>query len=286
MSDKPRILIVEDDLDLSEMLHTYFSLQEYEVLTAAWGRDALRISREQPLNLIMLDIRLPDITGYDVCRELRAQRRTQDVPILFLTEIRDRGDKLQGLELGVVDYITKPFDIQELRLRVRNAIQRAQQTAPVNPVTELPEVEVLDERLSRLIYSPSAWALLLLAVKGLGMLREIHGFVAADEVMRAVTLIVKNALREQGGEEDVVCHLDAESIVVLTTKDAVDGLCSRVETRVRQSLNHFYSRPDPDSTDGDLLTLQTGVVDHQSAKFEDIDAVKSLLIERAAGGKQ
>jgi DNA-binding response OmpR family regulator len=125
MSDKPQILIVEDDLDLAEMLNAYFRVQNYEVLTAAWGEEALKISREQTLQLIMLDIRLPDIDGYEICRQLRTQRRTQDVPIIFLTEKRDRVDKLQGLELGVVDYITKPFDIQELRLRVRNAISRA-----------------------------------------------------------------------------------------------------------------------------------------------------------------
>ena len=94
MSDKPRILIVEDDLDLSEMLDAYFRVQNYDVVTAAWGRDALKISRETDLNLIMLDIRLPDINGYEVCRQVRLQRKTQDVPIIFLTEKRDRIDKL------------------------------------------------------------------------------------------------------------------------------------------------------------------------------------------------
>src|SRR5262245_61778176 len=134
--DKSRILIVEDDLDLSEMLNAYFRVQNYDVLTAAWGADALRISQEELVDLIVLDIRLPDIDGYEICRQLRAQRQTHDTPIIFLTEKRDRVDKLQGLELGVVDYITKPFDIQELRLRVRNAIQRASRQTLMNPVTD------------------------------------------------------------------------------------------------------------------------------------------------------
>ena len=100
--DKPKILIVEDDLDLSEMLNAYFRVQNYEVMTAAWGKDAVQISSEHTIDLIVLDIRLPDIDGYEVCRQLRTQRRTQDTPIIFLTEKRDRVDKLQGLELGVV----------------------------------------------------------------------------------------------------------------------------------------------------------------------------------------
>ncbi|RPI93720.1 MAG: DNA-binding response regulator, partial [Chloroflexi bacterium] len=139
MTDKSHILIVEDDLDLSEMLNAYFRVQGYEVQTAAWGEDAVRLTLENPPDLVVLDIRLPDIDGYEVCRRIRTQRRTQTVPVIFLTEKRDRVDKLSGLELGVVDYITKPFDIQELRLRVRNAISRAIRPNVSNPVTDLPE---------------------------------------------------------------------------------------------------------------------------------------------------
>ncbi len=280
MSDKPRILIVEDDLDLSEMLDAYFRVQNYEVMTAAWGRDALKISREEDLSLIMLDIRLPDINGYEVCRQLRLQRKTQDVPIIFLTEKRDRVDKLQGLELGVVDYITKPFDIQELRLRVRNAINRARQAGMVNPVTELPEVQVLEERVNRLLYSDAAWSLMILSINGLGTLREMYGFVAADEMLRAVTLMVRNAMREFGNEEDVICHITPEELVIVTTADKIASIRSRIETRIRLSLTNFYRRPqEEDASDGDYLSLDTGVVDHESGKFDDFDAVKAALTE-------
>ncbi len=276
MTDKARILIVEDDLDLSDMLDAYFRVQNYEVRTAAWGRDALQISREEPLSLIMLDIRLPDINGYEVCRQLRSQRRTADTPIIFLTEKRDRVDRLQGLELGVVDYITKPFDIQELRLRVRNAINRAQQQTTLNPVTELPEVPVLDERLNMLLYSDQAWALLLVSIRGLDHLREVYGFVAADEMLRAVTLMVRNALREFGAEDDLIAHFDAEEVVIVTTPERVANIRERVETRIKQSLTHFY-RPQERDTQSDYLTLATGIVDHTAGTFDDIDALKDQL---------
>ena len=128
MTDNPKILIVEDDLDLSEMLSNYFRVKNYDVLTAAWGNEALEISRDHNLALVMLDIRLPDIDGYEVCRQMRQQRRTQSVPIIFLTEKRDRIDKLQGLELGVVDYITKPFGPQELLDSVERVINSKAQT--------------------------------------------------------------------------------------------------------------------------------------------------------------
>ena len=278
-SEKPRILIVEDNSDLSEMLDNFFRSQDYDVLTALWGRDALRISAEEALSLIMLDIRLPDIDGYEVCRQLRAQRRTQDVPIIFLTEKREQVDKLQGLQMGVVDYITKPFDLQELRLRVRNAINRATQLTTVNPVTELPEVAVLDERLNGLVYSEIPWALLLLSIGGLDQLREMYGFVAADEMLRAVTLMVRNTIREFGGEDDFIGHLGMEEIVILTTTDRLEGIRERLETRIRSSLTHFYRSKDLEaqSEETDFLCLNTGVIDYQTDQFNDAESVRQAL---------
>jgi len=123
---KARLLIVEDDFDISNMLRIYFSGQEYDVDIAPRGSDALEKTRQQLPHLIVLDIMLPDIDGYEVCRRLRTQPRTRHIPVIFLTQKDERSDKLQGLELGADDYITKPFDIEELKLRVQNAIARAE----------------------------------------------------------------------------------------------------------------------------------------------------------------
>ena len=123
--DMPIILIVEDDLDVADMLNAYFRIQGYEVLTVNFGADGLRAAETSRPDIIILDIRLPDIDGFEVAKQLRANRNTREVPILFLTEKRERKDRLHGLEIGGDDYITKPFDIQELRLRVRNSLSRA-----------------------------------------------------------------------------------------------------------------------------------------------------------------
>jgi DNA-binding response OmpR family regulator len=115
---KSKILIVEDDLDIAEMLNGYFRIQGYEVFTVNWGEDGIRATQTIQPDLIILDIRLPDIDGYEVARRVRSDRRTHETPIIFLTEKRERLDRLQGFEVGADDYITKPFDVQELRLRV------------------------------------------------------------------------------------------------------------------------------------------------------------------------
>jgi PleD family two-component response regulator len=280
--DKQRILIVEDDLDLAEMLDAYFRVQNYEVVTAAWGEEAIRISTEEVVNLIVLDIRLPDINGYEVVRQLRSQRRTQDVPIIFLTEKRDRVDKLQGLELGVVDYITKPFDIQELRLRVRNAITRAERAAMINPVTDLPELSQTEEKITGLLYSDLHWAVLYLAIAGLEQVRDVYGFVAADEVLRAVTLMVRNAVREYGSEEDYIGHLTPEGLAIITNAERVSSIRDRIENRIRPSLHHFYPPKARETSSADYLQLTSRIVDYTNGPFKELDEVKAKLLDEPA----
>jgi DNA-binding response OmpR family regulator len=223
------------------MLNAYFRVQGYEVDTAAWGEEAVRITTENPPDLVVLDIRLPDIDGYEVCRRLRMHRRTQDVPIIFLTEKRDRVDVVRA---GVGDYITKPFDIQELRLRVRNALRRASQASLVNPVTNLPEGPVVDEKLSALLLSDTPWSVLLITIMGLDSFREMYGFVASDDVLRAVSLMMNNAVREVGSETDFIGHLAPHDFIIITDDSHLGGLRERVEVRLKQSMAYFYPLKD------------------------------------------
>ncbi|NDJ76709.1 MAG: response regulator [Chloroflexi bacterium] len=283
MTDKSHILIVEDDLDLSEMLNAYFRVQGYEVQTAAWGEDAVRLTQEVRPDLVVLDIRLPDIDGYEVCRRLRTHRRTQDVPIIFLTEKRDRVDKLVGLELGVVDYITKPFDIQELRLRVRNALRRANQASLVNPVTNLPEGPVVDERLGKVILENDPWAMLLMTIMGLDNFREMYGFVASDDVLRAVSLMMNNAVREVGNETDFIGHLAPHDFIIITGSEHLAGIRERVELRLNQSMEYFYPLKDRDKAkqamEENRLKLVIGQIESSSGPFNDLDALKSAILK-------
>ncbi len=275
--DKPAILIVEDDADLAEMLGTFFH-GEYEILIAGLGSEALRLSGERDVALVLLDIHLPDIDGYDVCRQLRQQRRTQSVPIIFLTQKRERVDKLHGLELGVVDYITKPFDIQELRLRVRNAITRAERPGSINSVTDLPDADLTGERLTAALEGDQPWAALSVSIGGLAELRAAYGFLAADEVMRAITIMLRSAVHEQNADEDFLGHLKSETLALISTDGArLSALRDRLEKRIQPSLRHFYP-PSALEQERSTLTLETRLIDSSAGPFDDPAAVRHALL--------
>ncbi|MCB9437582.1 MAG: response regulator [Anaerolineales bacterium] len=289
MAEKPQILIVEDDLDLSEMLNAYFSVQGYEVITAAWGEDAVRLSQEKDPDLVVLDIRLPDIDGYEVCRRIRLNRRTQHTPIIFLTEKRDRVDKLQGLELGVVDYITKPFDIQELRLRVRNALNRAEMQYPVNPITGMQEEMLIEEELQRMLYDDTRadWCVLLVTIDGLEDFREAYGFVASDDVLRAVSLMLNNTVREVGTNNDLIGHLGPQDFVIITNQERITTIRERILARLQQSMEYFYPLRDRDKarqamSEKRLKLMLGSVASSDDPPFYDVETLKQRLYESSS----
>ncbi len=225
------------------MLRAYFEGQGYEVMTAAWGNDALQLCQEIVPDLIIQDIRLPDINGYEVARQLRRSVRTQQVPVIFLTEKRERADRIAGLKLGAVDYITKPFDMQELRLRVRNALRRASYESLVSPVTGLPGEKVVLERLERLV-GEDGWAVMQISIMGLDAFNEVYGFVAGDDVLRAVGLIISNVVEEAGTLDDFVGHTGVADFVLITVPVKVEELQEKIVTRLNRAISYFYPIKD------------------------------------------
>lgn len=276
---KPKILIIEDDLDIAEMLNAYFRVQGYEVFTVNWGEDGVRSSPTIHPDLVILDIRLPDIDGYEVARRLRADRRTQEVPIIFLTEKRERADRLQGLELGADDYITKPFDVQELRLRVRNALRRVGQGSLTNPVSGLPEGPLVDERLEE-VMQKGGWAVLLVSLENMDAFREAYGFVASDDVLRAVSLMIVNTMREVSNPDDFLGHLSATDFIMVVSPVNLPALFERLRSRLEQSLDYFYPIKDREQVArrNDRLAVKMAELSSIAGRFGDVNQLKSELL--------
>jgi PleD family two-component response regulator len=276
MAKQNKILVVEDDPDTAEMLSAYFEAQGYEVLAAAWGNDAIKLCQDTVPDLVIQDIRLPDIDGYEVVRELRKNLRTSKVPIIFLTEKKARNDRITGLKLGAVDYITKPFDMQELRLRVRNALRRASYASLVSPVTGLPGKEVANDRLNELL-SENGWAVLYVSIADMDPFNETYGFVAGDDVLRAVGLILSNVVDEIGTLEDFVGHLGSADFLLVTQEGKANDIRDKLSMRLERAFNYFY--PIKDIEAGQIaapMTAKVGITTASSGPFgSSVDIYKA-----------
>ena len=134
-SEAPRILLVDDEQSVQTLLTYPLRKEGYEVIAASTGREALARFQEGHFDLVVLDVMLPEVDGFDVCKQLRAK---SSVPIIMLTAKAEELDKVLGLELGADDYITKPFSMREFRSRVKAVLRRANVTrngdAPDEPL--------------------------------------------------------------------------------------------------------------------------------------------------------
>ena len=289
MAATPRILIVEDHVNTAEMLTSYFEAQGYEASAVGWGEDALAFIEEVTPDLVVLDIHLPDIDGYEVCRQLRARRRTEHVPVIFLTEKRQRGDKLAGLELGAADYITKPFDVQELRLRVRNVLSRSRLGPLSHPITGLPAASLVDERLHELL-SSSGWAALSVGLHGLNEFADTYGFVARDDVVRAVALMLNHVVNESDDPGAFVGHLDDTDFCVITTLKDVEHVQHALEVRLDEAMAFFYPRVDWEAKqanpDSDLphLAVTMGALRSSAVSLSNLADLKRAIVEAQHAG--
>jgi DNA-binding response OmpR family regulator len=138
-----KILVVDDEKKIVDILKAYLEKEGYAVITAYDGREALNSARRDLPDLIILDLMLPEVTGWDVCRELRKE---SDVPVIMLTARDDTTDKIIGLELGADDYVTKPFEPKEVVSRVRAILRRSEKKPAVNTTMQIGDITVDSEK--------------------------------------------------------------------------------------------------------------------------------------------
>jgi PleD family two-component response regulator len=287
---KGRILVVEDDFDISNMLRIYFTGQGFEVSVAPRGGEALELTRKSLPHLIVLDIMLPDMDGYAVCKELRTTTRTSHIPIIFLTQKDERSDKITGLELGADDYITKPFDIEELKLRVTNAIARQERDNSLDPRTGLPSGRLIEDQLRRIIRTQS-WALLDCRILHFDKFRDGYGFIAGDEVLRFTSLLMGEVVDEAGTPNDFIGHPGGDNFVIITTTTAAAKVRERLKARFAKEAPTHYSFMDREqgyilAKDNNgveakvpLMRLAVGLLSSEARQFSDIREITELAAE-------
>jgi DNA-binding response OmpR family regulator len=289
---KGRILVVEDDLDISKMLRLYFDSQGYEVLTVTRGNDALEMCRKKQPNVVVLDIMLPDMDGYDVCRELRGNLRTSHIPIIFLTQRDDRSDKIAGLELGADDYVTKPFDIEELKLRVQGAMRRAEATSLTDPTTALPSAKLIEDQIKRMV-TRDDWAMIYIVINHMDAFVEVQDIVARDDFLRFVAMNLNETVEAHGTPNDFIGHTSGNDFMIITVPAVVDAIKTEFSQRFDQRVSTFYdfitcergyvvyTDRDGNEQQAPLMDISIGVLAADDGPFSDIRMLAAEARRRA-----
>lgn len=281
MPDAGRILVVEDEIDLAKMLYTLFQELDYEILTTPYGEEALALCEEKMPELVILDINLPDINGYEVYRRLRDNPLTAHIAVIFLTVRSLQRDRLMGLELGAIDYVTKPFDNEELRLRVRNTMQRIQQKRSIDGVTGLPGGKLIKEQF-KLLLRRENWALLYVGIRNFGPFKETYGPEPAKMVLRTTASTLSEAVGELGTADDVIGRVGEDDFVVITVPPRAQALMDRIKKDFESAIKDLRSEVEREREQQDAippLELFIGLLTSEERAFTDIRELAEAMAQ-------
>jgi diguanylate cyclase (GGDEF)-like protein len=238
------ILVVDDDPDIARFVEVNLRSVGYDVLVAADGEEALNRAEEARPDLVLLDVMMPRVDGFEVAQRLRRNPRTANTSIIMLTAKALSSDKVLGLTSGADDYIIKPFDPIELLARVKTTLRRARDMRSLSPLTGLPGNIRIQDEIQRNIDEDIPFAVLYCDLDHFKAYNDHYGFVKGDRVIQATARILQEAVEEYARAEGFVGHVGGDDFVVVLPPDVADVAAARICERFDQEIEGFYDRED------------------------------------------
>jgi DNA-binding response OmpR family regulator len=239
-----QVLVIDDDADLVRFVRMSLAREGYEVASALEATSGLRLAVESPPDLILLDVLMPDLDGLELLGQLRANPATTSVPVVLLTARTQARDRVRGLELGADDYITKPFDIDELVARVGAVLRRSKAMRDLSPLTALPGNFRIAEELHRRVAAGRPMAVIHTDLDNFKAFNDHYGFMRGDAVIKFTANVLVAAAVETGDASCFVGHVGGDDFVAVMHPDAAEQFCKTVIDRFDDGILDFYDPPD------------------------------------------
>ena len=259
---RPRLLIVDDEISNIELIAGIFS--DYNVLFATNGERALEIAASENPDVILLDILMPDVDGYEVCRRLKLDKKTRPIPIIFISVLGDVASETLGLELGAIDYISKPFSPAIVKMRVNNQIElkrtreQLTQLSLTDALTKLANRRYFDKVLlqeyARHIRSGGNLSLILLDIDHFKKFNDSHGHICGDSCLQQVASVLGSMIRST----DFVARYGGEEFVCILPETKHEG-AKAIAEKIRTAIAGLKIAQDGIDI-ADQVTVSLGVV--------------------------
>jgi len=277
---KRKVLLIDDEVPLLEVIKTSLEIEGYEVVTEISGETGIVSAVVEQPDLIILDIMLPDIDGWDTCRLLRSDPRTQYIPIIMLTALGETHHIVKGFEVGADDYLAKPFESTELFARIKSVLTKASKGMAVDPLTKLPgKHQIYEETRKRLEKRGKFFAFLYIDITNLRLINDRYGIEKGDNVIRSVAHILRDLLIPD--EEEFLGYMGEDDFVMLSVPLRVDqifsGLTSNFDKAIcelcPEVLDESHGHPE------NQVTMAMAVVTNERKQFGDPLQVKNIALE-------
>jgi PleD family two-component response regulator len=232
------LLFADDNEDMRLMVRALLSSSGHEVGLVADGVEALVAVAEREPDLLILDLDMPRMSGFQVCRAVKSNPFTARIPVLMLTAEWDVEKKVEGFEAGADDYLAKPFDPRELRARVTALLRLVRREADRNPTSGLPGGRAIEEEVGRSLARDRPFAVCYIDIDNFKAFADTFGFAVADEVIRGTGAALREAVVAVGEKGDFVGHIGGDDFLVVTTPDQAAPIVDEGTRRFRDVVRH------------------------------------------------
>jgi len=238
-----KILLIDDSPFFRGQLKLSLS-NEYEVIEAGTGAEGLDMVKREKPDLVLLDIVMPDYSGFEICRILRESESNNLMPIIMITSQDAQEDVLVGLELGADDYVKKPFNERELLSRIKNIFRRIDRNRNANPLTGLNgNLEIQREITSR-ITKGYRFAVIYVDLDNFKAYNDVYGFANGDRIIILTSDILRDQVDLWGNEDDFVGHIGGDDFIMISTPEKSERICEEVIADFDEKVLNFYSEED------------------------------------------
>lgn len=282
IDNKQTVLVVDDEPLNIKVLSQALS-PWYRVKAATNGQDALQIAgSDDPPDLILLDVAMPGMTGYQVCDQLKSSHTTRNIPVIFITARNSNEDEAYGLELGAVDYITKPFSLPIVMARIRNQLllkiktDMLEQLVSIDSLTELANRrrfdEVLEQEWRRCVRTSAPLSIIMIDVDFFKLLNDSYGHAAGDVCLKQIAQTLKSTTRRSS---DTVARYGGEEFCAI-----LPGIAHKDALQLAENMRHNVEQqqiPHPKSPLGPAVSISLGV----ASALPDIQALPAGLLSQA-----
>jgi diguanylate cyclase (GGDEF)-like protein len=214
-AERQLVLVADDDEDIVRFVEVNLRLEGFQVATASDGEEALRAAYDLTPDLILLDVMMPEVDGFEVCQRLRNDTRTRQISIIMLTAKSLSADKVVGLTAGADDYMIKPFDPIELIARVKSALRRSREMRDANPLTQLPGNVQVQEEVSRRVSSGTPFALMYIDLDNFKAFNDHYGFLRGDEAIKLLARCATEVMARHGSDDSFLGHVGGDDFVII-----------------------------------------------------------------------
>ena len=292
-----KILVFEDEPYIRQILKVQLESAGYSVTTAENGIQGLEAIKQDRPDLVLLDLMMPDMDGHEVCKCLKDCIETSSIPVIILTATSDLGEKVRTLEYGANDYLTKPYELDELLARVRNLLKWSRTQREANPLTGFPGNVSIEQEATRRIFRKDVFAFMYLDLDNFKAFNDIYGYTRGDDVIKLIANVIADAIRSVGGPSDFIGHIGGDDFVIMSTPDKSDAIADEI---VRKFDIRIKGLLDPEDRDRgyievmgrkgakeafDLVSVTIAVVTNQSHDITHFARLSDLVTELKRYGK-